>query len=859
MKHYMKHYFFGTLLLAFTTNSCSASQPVTASELLTPVIKTSAAIAPIKIPAVPVKISNNEQALLPILISSSATDREKAAAQTLADYLQKISGATFKVDAGAKVLSANSKGIAIGSPAEFPDLANQFDLNDPTKTEDYLLRSHANGVLLVGASDTAVEHAVWDFLYRLGYRQFFPGADWEIISSEKNLNISVSTFEHPDYYSRRIWPGFGNLKENKDAYANWDARNRMGSGVELSTGHAYGAIIHRHEAEFKAHPEYLTHPGSSKFCVSNPGLQQLVINDALAQLEKDPSLQSISMEPSDGGGWESDACPDATVYKSITDRAVSLANMVAEAIAKKYSGKYVGLYAYSSHSPPPTIKVNPQVIPSIATSFISGGYTVDGLLAGWHQQAEHLGIREYYSVNTWDRDLPGHARGSNINYLKTTIPHFYDEGARFLSAESSDNFGPNGLGYYIATRLMWNTADAAHVDEIENDFFTKSFGPAKAPMAEFYHLIDGSNKPLLSDDLIGRMYRQLNDALKLTDDPAIQKRIDDLALYTRYVELFSAYSQAKGDARQADFEALMRFTWRIRTTQMVHTLALWRDLANRDKSVKFPEGSGYRVAEDKDPWKSNEPFTAAQIQQMITDGIANNKLLDFTPVSYSDDLVPATPLQLKSDKPGSFNMLRGNSNLYTWISIAPATINLQSSAGLIYGDRGAAKFELFPIAETGGNSVANGEVAPDKQLHQVPLKSTFDGLQRIHISDGSAGTSVDWPAGTPMVMESSIDNAPTMAGGRWTMYFYVPKGTKTIGGYRSAVGTLKSPDGKTALTFAGDNNPGYWSVPVPAGQDGKLWQLYSMSGTVKLMTVPPYLARSADEMLLPAEVIKADK
>ena len=815
-------------------------------------------MAPVKVPAVPVKISDNGQALMPIVISPSATDGEKALAQTLADYLQKISGGAFKIETATKVLSSDTKGIAVGSSAEFPDLANQFDLNDPTKTEDYLLRSHAGGVLIVGASDLAVEHAVWDFLYRLGYRQFFPGMDWEVIPSEKNLNISVSTFEHPDYYSRRIWPGFGNLKENKDAYADWDARNRMGSGVSLATGHAYGAIIHRHQAEFKAHPEYLTKPGGSKFCVSNPGLQKLVIDDALAQFEKNPDLQSISMEPSDGGGWESDSCPDVKVYKSVTDRAVSLANMVAEAIAKKYNGKFVGMYAYNEHSPPPTIKVNPQVIPSIATSFVRGGFTVDGLLSGWHKQAERLGIREYYSVNTWDRDLPGRARGSNIDYLTRTIPHFYDEGARFMTAESSDNFGSNGLGYYIATRLMWNTADAANVEAIKADFYEKAFGPAKAPMAKFYTLIDGSNKPLLSADLIGRMYRQLDEASKLTKDAAIQKRINDLALYTRYVELYSDYSQAKGAERQAAFEKMLRFTWRIRTTQMVHTLALWRDLANRDKSVKIPEGSGYRVAEDKDPWKSSEQYTDAQIQQMITDGIANNKLLAFTPVSYSDDLIPATPLNLISGKSGSFNMLRGSNDLYTWISNAPATINLQSSAGLIYGDRGPAKFELFPIAETGGNSVAKGEAAPDKQPHQVQLKSTFDGLQRIHISDGSAGTSVDWPAGMPMVMESSMDDAPSLVGGRWTMYFYVPKGTKIIGGYRSAVGTLKSPDGKTALAFTGDNNPGYWSAPVPTGQDGKLWQLYSMSGTIKLMTVPPYLARSADEMLLPAEVEKAD-
>lgn len=806
-----------------------------------------------------VALAENGQALLPIIISPNATDKEKELAQTLAVYLQKISGGTFKIETSTKVLSTAAHGIAIGASSEFPDLTNQFDINDPTKTEDYLLRSHAGGVLLAGASDLALEHAVWDFLYRLGYRQFFPGKDWEIIPQQKDIHIAISTFEHPDYYSRRIWPGFGNLKENAADYNDWETRNRLASGIALSTGHAYDAIIHRHQAEFKAHPEYLTKPGGNKFCVSNPGLQQLVIDDALAQFEKNPNQQSISMEPSDGGGWESDSCSDDKVYKSVTDRVVTLANLVAEAVAKKYTGKFIGMYAYSSHSPPPTIEVNPQVIPSIATSFISGGYTVDGLLAGWHQKAQRLGIREYYSVNTWDRDLPGRARGSNIEYLKTTIPHFNDEGARFLSAESSDNFGPNGLGYYIASRLMWHTADAAHVDDIKADFFEKAFGPAKAPMEKFYTLIDGSNKPLLSDDLIGRMYRQLNDASKLTTDAAIQKRIDDLVLYTHYVELFSDYSQAKSEARQAAFEKLMRYSWRIRTRQMVHTLALWRDLANRDKSVKFPEGSGYRVPEGKDSWKSSVPFSRDDIQKIISNGITNHPLLNFTPVSYSDDLIPATRLQLSSGKPGSFHLLRGKTNLYTWISKAPASIDLKVSAGLIYGDRGPAKFELFPLAETSGNSVSQAEAVPDKQPHPVQLKSTFEGLHRIATSDGSAGTDVAWPAGMPMTLESGIDQSPVMAGGRWTMYFYVPKGTKVVGGYRSAVGTLKSPDGKTAFAFTADNNPGYWSVPVAPGQDGKLWQLYSISGSVKLMTVPPYLARSAEELLLPKEVVKADE
>src|SRR5690606_15433971 len=124
------------------------------------------------------------------------------------------------------------------------------------------------------------------------------------------------------------------------------------------------------------------------------GLQKLVINDALAKFAKNPNLQSVSMDPSDGGGWQSDSCPDATVYNSVTDRVVTLANLVAQGVNKQYPGKFVGMYAYNDHSPPPTIDVDPHVIPSIATSFIRGGYTLDELIDGWSKKAQRLGIRE---------------------------------------------------------------------------------------------------------------------------------------------------------------------------------------------------------------------------------------------------------------------------------------------------------------------------------------------------------------------------------------------------------------------------------------------------------------------------------
>jgi len=49
-------------------------------------------------------------------------------------------------------------------------------------------------------------------------------------------------------------------------------------------------------------------------------------------------------------------------------------------------------------------------------------------------------------------------------------------------------------------------------------------------MAKFYALINRANQPLPSQDLVGRMYRLLDEATKLIDDPKIQARLDDLTL-----------------------------------------------------------------------------------------------------------------------------------------------------------------------------------------------------------------------------------------------------------------------------------------------------------------------------------------
>src|SRR5262249_35038298 len=123
------------------------------------------------------------------------------------------------------------------------------------------------------------------------------------------------------------------------------------------------------------------------------------------------------------------------------------------------------------------------------------------------------------------------------------------------------------------------------------------------------------------------------------------------------------------------------------------------------------------------------------------------------------------------------------------------------------------------------------------------------------VSDHAAGTALTWADGLPLTV-ASCPEAPTAFHGRWSLYFYVPKETKVIGGYSSGQGTLLNGSGKVVHTF--EAKPGYFSVPVPAGADGQLWKFHNSSGERLLMTVPPYLARSEKELLLPAAVVEKD-
>ena len=795
--------------------------------------------------------------MLPVVIGEKASAAVKATADELARYLGRISSVDFNVQSGD-----GTRGIVLGRPADFVKLSFTAEFGSgPFEREDYVLRSTPQAVYLIGATDTAVSHAAWDLLHRLGCRQFFPGETWEVVPQSRELALTVDVRESPSFYARRIWYNWGTWGYNDEPYQQWCVRNRAVQGFKLNSGHAYESIIAGNRAEFEKHPKYLAQlngerkmRGDVKFCIANPGLRKLVVNWAVAQFKANPQLDSISLDPSDGGGWCE--CADCARFSSVSDRVVTLANEVAVAInALGLGAKYVGLYAYNQHCAPPTLRVHSNVIPSATTAFITGGFTFDQVLKGWQAQGATMGVYDYLSVVDWDWNLPRGAAASRPRRVAGTITRIYQQGARFYDAESGDCWGPCGLGYYVASRVLWDVREAKQVDAIVSDFLEKAFGAAREPMREFYQLITEDAQRRSPADILGRMYRHLAAAREATRDSKVLRRINDLILYTRHAELYSAHANAG-----APKEEVARHAYRMRKTMMVHSYGLWARLLSQ---------KGAHTADH--PLKNETPYNAEEITALLTNGVAKNKPVEpgFTGVEFSKELVPASPrLALAKVPRGYFpGEAQDRQRYYLWLS-QPGEIDLKIKVTKRWANR-APRLELFSPLEVSLNPVATREdYQPDGQERPLRLRTPHPGLHRIETYDGGDYTRITFPAEMPVTIESGIDTPDVTSHfrGAWTLYCYVPKGTRVIGGWASRVanwaprisGKLLAPDGREMLNFGKMDGDGFFKVEVLPGADGALWKFENNNGQRLLMTIPPWLARSGEELLLPREVVEAD-
>jgi hypothetical protein len=740
------------------------------------------------------------------------------------------------------------------------------------------------GATLRISSPTAVgvRNGIMAFLHRQGCRWLLPSPKWWIVPKGGRIAFEGHEAGSPAFAYRRIWYAYGaSSPELTRHYQRWSDANRLGGVAQFQTGHSYDNIINRNPAEFAAHPEYfawsdapaVTQPAApdpvdallenpatpappaaptnqspaaarsrNKFCYSNPGLRALCLKDRLALLQANRLAQPygfmVSMDPSDGTG--SCDCPECLKLGSTTDRVVSLANHVARGLQEAEPGAWVGMYAYSSHRDPPAIPMEKNIHVQVAMAFNKGAFSYEDLIRLWGAKAGSLGIREYYGVEAWDFGMPGRIRGANPAYHANWIPRYQAAGAVSLSAESNDNWGPQALGFYTAARLLWDPG--ADVQAVGEEFLQAAFGAqAVVPMRQLY--ADFATQAQLSTISLSQMYDLADQALKAAPAAEAQARIVDLIAYLNYVVLVTRFEacSAHTEPYYAALEKLMNYAHRIQPRGMVAVYALARRLCNANVKGKRDE---LWLFGDSPVWRKGEPYADAEVLALAEGLRAELRKAVAERPQYSADLRPVAGLPGPRHAPGRTVPFR---------HLARAVLLPRASGSFPFqlGPGVSARIE----AASDGGIIADFATKPSDTLLTNAVTLTANTRYRLILQTGKNTSTVTLPEGLAAAFEASPEQPLWLDSGA-IFYVYVPEGTTELRCVGDPRLSLLDSD-KQRYDIGGPTEPGrdYASVPVKAGQAGRLWAVWNQTrGRIAFHNVPAWVQIDPDCVLLPADL-----
>lgn len=819
-----------------------------------------------------VLVAKNKKAFFPIVISQNASEMVRRTASDMKAYLEKMCGADFKIITGD-----GTSGIAIGVANDFPDLpfSKKLISKGVFDREKYIIKTHKNGVYLLGACDLAADEAVWDLFHKLGYRHYFAGKNWEIFPNLDEIKIDYDIKEEPDFSIRKITK-VSCWEPDTENWYEWERHNRLSQAFKLNTRHIYQDIIEENIEVFKQHPEWFALwkgdrkylGGITKFCLSNKELRKFVVNWAIDWFKKNPEEECISMDPSDTGHWCE--CNKCEAMGRVSDRVVVLANEVAEAINKNSEEpRYVGIYGYSFHAlGPKNNKIHPNVLVSIATTLIKGGITLEQAEESWVKAGAKLGVRDYYSLWIWNMSLP---TSKGLNSEKTLIEKtrgLYDRGYRFMSsAQSTIAFGHSGIYHWLVGICLWDVEECENIEKWKDDFYHNAFGAAKDIMREYYEYIDGKSQKELSDNLIGKMYQFLGKAKAETKDIGVKNRIDDLIYYTHYVELYRAMMEApEGPERNSAALDLMSFVNKERENMVVPVYRMYQFLTRDKFGVTFPWDS--RMPDENIRAKVKEEIPSEELDGYVKAAADKYEIVDFETKFYSPWLEPAfKKLKFKTQQSTVLfpKWNTGPTTIYTWMDEANQTIKLRAKTGMIYGDKfGGLKITVSRIYEDYLGFMAeevvyknNSPVPPDQKWYNLELKTGKPGFYKIHMDNNVTRFIVDFETVLPITLLAGSKHSmklKTLEQNNNEFYFYVPSDTEELVIFASGKGEIKNGNGDVRIKI--DKNQ-YYKIHLKKEERAQIWKI-SIRGIFKLLTVPPYVSTSPEGLLLPKEVIETE-
>ena len=372
-----------------------------------------------------------------IILCAEATAAERTAAEELASYLAKVTGADFAVvEEGDR--TPRQRGIFVG-PTQFS--TEHVEGLSEFGREEWLIRTVSeDSLVLAGGRPRGTLYAVYHFLEDIiGVRWWSP---WEeAVPSNSELQVDeLDQRGKPAFAYRDIYMLYGNDD------GRFAARNRLNRDGDRRIAGKYGGCMdygppyHVHtfylyvppKQYFASNPEFFSLSNGVRcaerhqLCLTNPQLRELMVSKfvqyittsrAAAEEEGRPPPRVFSISQNDwGGACQCDDCQRiAKAEGSEVGTLLDFLNHISDAVRSTYPDIFISTLAYQyTQEPPHTIKPRDNIIIRLCDTTSNFAHAITSpdnqrfhdILLSWSKVARNLRIWDYAVTYAAPRGLP---------------------------------------------------------------------------------------------------------------------------------------------------------------------------------------------------------------------------------------------------------------------------------------------------------------------------------------------------------------------------------------------------------------------------------------------------------------------